>query len=324
MSDRFCSVLIGSELSIVSSPMFDRGEAANSLTVTIAPGVTTGELSKFFTDNNVCFKTDAILDKATYGGLIAAGCHGVGKDQLAVSDYVKGMSIVGANGEEAVYTFPSDDQDNDNALKCNMGLFGVMTSITMEVKPMVIVKVENDFSYTVEDLFYNPTALKKLYEDNWSLEIFWFPFNNLSWPQLIALFYFRCPEQVSWEPKHDKLWIRKINPVDVPDEPTPNQVEYDIKEVQDAITTGFGRSSAPYLNKNEFLIPSFLKAGFEMVQTFNATTRFEPMNKAIHYQSFIDVMPVLDMEFAFNADPDTFSRQVEAMQAAIDITKKYY
>jgi hypothetical protein len=78
-----------------------------------------------------------------------------------------------------------------------MGLFGVMTSITMEVKPMVIVKVENDFSYTVEDLLYNPTALKRLYEENWSLEIFWFPFNSLSWCQLIALFLFRCPGEFS-------------------------------------------------------------------------------------------------------------------------------
>ena len=127
-----------------------------------------------------------------------------------------------------------------------------------------------------------------------------------------------------WKPKHDKLWIRKINPKDVPDEPTPNQVEYGIKEVQDTFSTGFGRSVAPHLNKNQFLIPSFLKAGFEMVQRFNTTTRFEPINKAIHYQSFIEVMPVLDMEFAFNADPDTFSRQVEAMQDAIDITKNYY
>ncbi|CAB4018241.1 Hypothetical predicted protein, partial [Paramuricea clavata] len=207
---------------------------------------------------------------------------------------------------------------------CNMGLFGVMTSITMEVQPMVIVKVENDFSCTVGDLFYNPAALKQLHENNWSLEIFWFPFNSLSWLQLIALFVLKCPGLVRWEPKHDNLWVRKINIADIPNEPTPNQVEYDIKKVQDLISTAFGRSVAPHLKKKQFLIPSFLKAGFEMVQTFNATTRFEPMNKAIHYQSFIEVMPVLDMEFAFNAHPDTFSRQVEAMQAAIVITQNYY
>ena len=59
-----------------------------------------------------------------------------------------------------------------------MGLFGVMTDITFKVEPMVIVKTENDFSLTVEDLFYDPDCLKKLHDDNWSVEIFWFPFNS--------------------------------------------------------------------------------------------------------------------------------------------------
>lgn len=45
------------------------------ITVTIVPGVTTGELSKFFKKNNVCLKSDVILDKVTYGGVIATGCH---------------------------------------------------------------------------------------------------------------------------------------------------------------------------------------------------------------------------------------------------------
>ena len=47
----------------------------DTLAVTIAPGVTTGELSEFFKRTNVCFKTDVILDKVTYGGVIAPGCH---------------------------------------------------------------------------------------------------------------------------------------------------------------------------------------------------------------------------------------------------------
>ena len=61
-----------------------------------------------------------------------------------------------------------------------------------------------------------------------------------------------------------------------------------------------------------------------MVKMFNSPTRYEQMNKAIHYQNFIEIMPVLDMEFAFNASPDTFSDQVKAMQDAVDITKDYY
>ncbi|XP_028399847.1 uncharacterized protein LOC114523183 [Dendronephthya gigantea] len=298
----------------------------NPLTITMAPGVTTGELSKFFTENNVCFNTDVILDKVTYGGVIAPGCHGVGKDQLAVSDYVTGMSIVGANGKESEYTFPSGNPDHDNALKCNMGLFGVMTSITMEVQPMTIVKVENDFSYTVKDLFYKPAALEKLYKENWSLEIFWFPFNSMPGHALLYLFtigrVFHC--KLLWNPKKDKLWIRKINPVEVPDKPTKNEVEYSIKDAQDLRSAGFGRKYAPLLSKDKFLVPSFLKAGFKMVKKSNSTTCYEHMNKAIHYQGSIEIMPVLDMEFAFNADPGTFSEQVKAMQAAIDVTKDYY
>lgn len=49
--------------------------ADDDITVTIAPGVTTGELSDFFTKNNVCLKSNVILDKVMYGGVIATGCH---------------------------------------------------------------------------------------------------------------------------------------------------------------------------------------------------------------------------------------------------------
>ena len=45
------------------------------ITVTVVPGLTTGDLSKFFTKNNVCLKSNVILDKVTYGGVIATGCH---------------------------------------------------------------------------------------------------------------------------------------------------------------------------------------------------------------------------------------------------------
>lgn len=62
----------------------------------------------------------------------------------------------------------------------------MMTSITMAVEPMVIVKVENDFSKTVREVFYDAETLKKLHEENWSLEIFWFPFNSFSWLELMV------------------------------------------------------------------------------------------------------------------------------------------
>ena len=43
--------------------------------VTIAPGVTTGELMDFFLSERVCFYSDVILMNVTYGGVMSTGCH---------------------------------------------------------------------------------------------------------------------------------------------------------------------------------------------------------------------------------------------------------
>ena len=44
-------------------------------TVTISPGVTTGELMAFFLKYNICFESDVLLPTVTYGGIFSGGCH---------------------------------------------------------------------------------------------------------------------------------------------------------------------------------------------------------------------------------------------------------
>lgn len=127
-----------------------------------------------------------------------------------------------------------------------------------------------------------------------------------------------------WNPKKDNLWIRKINIVEVPEEPCPNEVDYAVQDAKGLMSTGFGRIVSKQFTEHDILVPSFLKAGFEIIKRFNSSSTFEPINKAIHYQSFIEIMPVVDMEFAFNATPGTFPEQAKAMQAVIETTKKYY
>jgi len=291
----------------------------DDITVTIAPGVSTRELNDFFTKNNLCLMSDCILDKVMYGGVIATGCHGVGKDQKSVSDAVVGMSLVHGNGDVKSYDFKalSGNQDFCNSLKCNLGLFGIMTDITLKVEPMVVVEVVNDFSCTVNDVFYNPKALKKLYEDNWSVEIFWFPFNSMRWNDALMVAIPSLPVGDVWDAKHDHLWIRKINKKEVPDQSCLTATDYGFKQAKDLASTTFGRIISENLNKHPRYVPSFMKAGFDMVQRFNKKTTYEYINKAIHYQSFIEVFPVVDMEFAFNVD-DTFEAQAKAMQVVVD------
>ena len=50
----------------------DLGSASESKTVTISPGVTTGELMTFFL-HNIC--SNVLLANVTYGGILTGGCH---------------------------------------------------------------------------------------------------------------------------------------------------------------------------------------------------------------------------------------------------------
>ena len=101
-------------------------------------------------------------------------------------------------------------------------------------------------------------------------------------------------------------------------------MDYAIQDIKGLASTGFGRIVSKHLIEHPVLVPSFLKVGFEMVQRFNEGTRFEAINKTIHYQSFIEVMPVVDMEFAFNACEGTFPDQAKAMQAVVEKCKELY
>ena len=125
---------------------------------------------------------------------------------------------------------------------------------------------------------------------------------------------------IKWDPMQDHLWIRKINISTDPEVqlPCPSEVDYKIRDVTGLVSTSFGRAVSKPLNEHPGLVPSFLKAGFEMIKFFNKEIMYEPINKAIHYQSFIEVFPVLDMEFAFNATGCSFDQQIAAMQVGVD------
>ena len=56
-------------------PYADLQSGSKERTITISPGVTTGELMTFFLQNDVCFESDVLLATVTYGGIFSGGCH---------------------------------------------------------------------------------------------------------------------------------------------------------------------------------------------------------------------------------------------------------
>lgn len=101
------------------------------------------------------------------------------------------------------------------ALQVNLGLFGIMVSVTMKVHPMFNVVTDNRF-LTVRETFFDPEKLREMVTNNWSVEIFWFPFNGM---RLVSLQHGSALKTVAegrvnaadWNPMVDRVWVRAIN-----------------------------------------------------------------------------------------------------------------
>ena len=217
-------------------------DAQGEQTVTISPGVTTWEMKKFFMEHNICFESDVVSLAFTYGGITVTGCHvsaytlawslinmhvlhgiptiqGTGKDQQAIPDWIKSLKLVDGNGD--IRTYPDDipaelpegisQEDAMNAVRASLGVFGIIIEITMKVKPLFNVKMDETFP-TVSEVIYGPhPKLKEILNNNWAVEFFWFPFNSLG--NLEGLVQ-ALPHTDVWNPKADQLWMRAANKTD--------------------------------------------------------------------------------------------------------------
>jgi FAD/FMN-containing dehydrogenase len=82
-----------------------------------------------------------VLTTPLIGGLVATGSHGSGRDHATVSELVVAMEIIDSSGR--VWRFSEEGTPGDvmNAVRLNLGLFGLIYSITLRVVPMFNVDV---------------------------------------------------------------------------------------------------------------------------------------------------------------------------------------
>ncbi|CAC5363242.1 unnamed protein product [Mytilus coruscus] len=162
--------------------------------VDIITGVTTGDFKKFQLKNKLNIAANVVADAVQMVSVVATGCHGVGWDANTPSDNVVKMRVIGSDGKLKTYT--SDDKGMLRAISANFGCFGVIFDMTIKLIPEIIVKVENRYM-NLDDLFYNVKNIQQVFEENWSVQVFWFPYNSLS--------------QFDYNPKNDDVLLRVIN-----------------------------------------------------------------------------------------------------------------
>ena len=118
------------------------------------------------------------------------------------------MRIVNSDGDLKVYNMK--DEKMMRAVRCHVGLFGVVIDVTCQMYPMFMVETRH-FCKTVQELFIDPTGLKDIVDSNWSLEMVWFPFNSITSVNEQTTCVKRRVDKEDWDPKQDQVWIRAMN-----------------------------------------------------------------------------------------------------------------
>ena len=115
------------------------------------------------------------IDRQTLGGVVGTGTHGTGRTLGSFSAAVAGFKIVAANGDLLNCT-PEENSDVFAAGRCAIGTLGVMTEITMHVRPAYRL-VEKSFLLPPDELF---AQLDNLVNANRHFEFFWFPYADVA------------------------------------------------------------------------------------------------------------------------------------------------
>ena len=114
-------------------------------------------------------------------------------------------------GDGQLKTF--DKEEELKAVRASLGLFGVIVEITIRLETNFKVKVTNEYP-TIEEFFANSEKLEKCLKDNFSVQIYWYPYNSISIKGIYStLVHGKLPKE-EWNADQDKLWVRTVKHID--------------------------------------------------------------------------------------------------------------
>jgi hypothetical protein len=110
--------------------------------VTVEPGATIAEVDAVLARHGSSIPDNIVgTTDITFGGLVATGSHGSGRDCVPMSDLMVAVEIVRPDGTLATFSDEGSGKTVMDALRLNLGLFGVMTKITLRAVPTYDVEV---------------------------------------------------------------------------------------------------------------------------------------------------------------------------------------
>lgn len=173
-------------------------EADGKPTVTFPPGISTGDLERWIKKHgDYRMPTSTVEDVFTMGGILATACHGTGKLNPNISDWVIAMEFVDHDGKlqrisktEVPQEYLAEVDINGSkvqltaedvyrAMLCNLGTFGIIWSYKMRIyapEPVYLRAFLMPWKELFDDTDEARERFASLQAKHNTFEVFYFPF----------------------------------------------------------------------------------------------------------------------------------------------------
>jgi D-arabinono-1,4-lactone oxidase/FAD binding domain-containing protein len=239
--------------------------------VVIESGATVKEVNDVLEEHGCTLPLNVVLESVRFGGLIATGSHGSGWNNPTLSDLVHAIEIVTASGQLRKFEADVDSDDVMNAVRLNLGMFGIMFRITMNVQKNWIVHA-HDQRLRIDHVFED---LRHLVGTQDNFDLFWWPFSDEFWV---------------------KTW-KRIPHTSITAKPRHSQADKLLADVGSRVHNGLINLSQKYPR----LTPPLSRFTFKL--TPSKGNKVVDIVEAIHYRRAIEYTRMGCVEVAFKVDP---------------------
>ncbi len=238
--------------------------------VVIESGATVKEVNDVLEQQGYALPLNVVLESVRFGGLIATGSHGSGWNNSTLSDLVHAIELVTASGQLRKFEAGVDSDEVMNAVRLNLGMFGIMYRITMNVQKSWIVHAR-DACLPIQDVFGD---LRHLVESHDNFDLFWWPFCDQFWV---------------------KTW-KKIPHTSITAKPRHSQADKLISDLGSRVHNGLIRLTENYPR----LTPPISRFTFHL--TPSKGNKVVDIVEAMHYRRAIEYTKMGCVEVAFKID----------------------
>ena len=257
--------------------------------VVVESGATVKQVNDVLEQYGYALPLNVVLESVRFGGLIATGSHGSGWNNPTLSDLVSSIEIISAAGELRKFETGVESDDVMNAVRLNLGLFGIISRMTLNVQKTWNVRAL-DRRLPIEHVMEH---LQEWVPAHDNMDLFWWPFCDQFWVK-------------SWDRTETEITAR------------PRKSLRD--SVGAGISTRIWRESFKLVNASPQLTPAFCRTTFKA--TPSVQNNVVEVLEAIHYRRAIEVTKMGCVEIAFKIDP-TFQNVKWAIQTVFETTKAY-